>query len=363
MTEFTAPRATAFVIMPFGAAFDGIYNSFIQKELTAAGFVVARADEITSSESIISIIIRQIEDSCLVVADLTDSNPNVYYELALAHSLHKPVISLTQDTDDLPFDIKAYRAIGYSRDFESMDIARGELRKAAEGVLTGDTSFGNPFSDYKRIAVVPSCAERGGTPQRNGPTLEQSLQDEPLGIFEHQAAFEEGFDQLRQSTESIGTRTEESAHQIESITKQMAEGEGRPDVLRHRRQLAMILAQELNSYGRFLADQNEHYFEAIETTRPSLEAALDAAEPEDEKDSKALDELLETIKGVEDATRRFRDSTKNAAEAVSEMPHVERSLTRARNLVVEQMRRLAANVDQVLSMLARAKLILESKKG
>ena len=143
----------------------------------------------------------------------------------------------------------------------------------------------------------------------------------------------------------------------------MEEAEGRPDVLRHRRQLAMIMAQELNSYGRFLAERNDQYIEVIESTRPSLEAALVAEEPNDEKDAKALEDLLETIAAVEDSTRSVRDSMRNAAEAVSEMPHVERSLTRARNLVVEQMRRLVGNIDQVLSMLARANAILEAKNG
>ena len=363
MSLVESKQPTAFVIMPFGAAFDDIYSDFIQSQLASAGFAVTRADEITSSEIIMSTIIRQMEDACLVVADLTDSNPNVYYELALAHAMHKPVILLTQDIDELPFDIKAVQAIEYTRDFTRMDAARAELKKAAEGTLTGDTWFNNPYSDYRKIPVRPGCADQDGVSIAVDSSIDEAFEDEPLGIFEHQAAVEEGFDMLRQSTESIGIRTTETASKVDSIAKQMTDAEGRSDVLRHRRQLAMILAQELNSFGRFLADQNGQYSEAIESTRPSLEAALVAEEPNDEEGAKSLENLLETIAGVEDATRSFRDSIGNAADSVSEMPHVERSLTRARNLVVEQMRRLAGNIDQVLSMLARAKAILEAKSG
>ena len=352
--------------MPFGAGFDGIYNSFLKPTAEEAGFSVTRADELSGSENRVNTIIRGLEECCVVIADLTDSNPNVYYELALAHSMHKPVISLTQNVDELPFDIKTHGVIEYSRDFELMDDARKKLQAYASGVLTGETPFGNPFSDYKGIDISPDCAERSVESSQISELQDSEAGDEPPGLFEHQAAVEEGFERLRTSTESIGARTRQASGQLGSITNQLQESsdsaQPRPDALRHRRQLAMILATELNSYGRFLGQENGTYAEIVDTTRPALEASLRAAEPESDEDYDALEELYQTIESVERTTVLFRDNIDAAAAASADMPHMERSLTRSRNLVVEQLNRLSGNIEQLLAMLARAKSILESKR-
>jgi hypothetical protein len=49
-----------------------------------------------------------------MLADLTDKNPNVYYELGLAHAARKPVLLLTQDIEDVPFDLRGLRVITYA---------------------------------------------------------------------------------------------------------------------------------------------------------------------------------------------------------------------------------------------------------
>ena len=111
-------KPVAFVIMPFDEGFDEIYDDFIVKTLREAGLEVSRADDIQSSQNILKDIVRAIKNSSLIVADLTDSNPNVFYELGLGHALNKPVIMLTQGIEDLPFDLRSYRAIPYTTHFK-----------------------------------------------------------------------------------------------------------------------------------------------------------------------------------------------------------------------------------------------------
>lgn len=50
----------------------------------------------------------------LVVADMTDLNPNVMYEVGLVHGMNTPIIMITQDVEGLPFDLRSYRALDYS---------------------------------------------------------------------------------------------------------------------------------------------------------------------------------------------------------------------------------------------------------
>jgi len=106
--------------MPFSADFDEIYNLFIASTLSEVGYEVFRADNIVSQRNILDDIIESIKDSDLIVADLTGSNANVYYELGIVHAFRKPVILLTQSISDLPFDLRSYRAIHYNTHFAAI---------------------------------------------------------------------------------------------------------------------------------------------------------------------------------------------------------------------------------------------------
>ena len=90
----SAHQPRAFVIMPFNEHFDVIYNDFIKPVLEKNRFLVERADEIQGSQNIQRGIVGGIYNSELIVADLTEHNPNVYYELGLVHGLRKKLFFL-----------------------------------------------------------------------------------------------------------------------------------------------------------------------------------------------------------------------------------------------------------------------------
>ena len=98
--------------MPFDKEFEGVYLGFIKPVLTDAGFAVDRADDIESQQNILRDIIEKIDQSNLVIADLTGDNPNVFYELGLAHALRKPVILITQRVADVPFRLEILSIVG-----------------------------------------------------------------------------------------------------------------------------------------------------------------------------------------------------------------------------------------------------------
>lgn len=103
----------AFVIMCFDKDLTIIYEKVIKSILEIHHFKCVRADEITK----IGVITQQIEEwikKCdLIVCDLTYNSPNVFFELGMAHSLKKNVIHITQDTNNIPFDLKDIRMIPY----------------------------------------------------------------------------------------------------------------------------------------------------------------------------------------------------------------------------------------------------------
>ena len=99
-------------MMPFDASFRDVYDE-AKAELEALGYQCNRADDIWNNQHILDDIIELIETAAVVVCDLSNRNPNVFYEAGIAHTLGKEVILLTQSDNDVPFDLRSIRHIGY----------------------------------------------------------------------------------------------------------------------------------------------------------------------------------------------------------------------------------------------------------
>ena len=139
---------TVFVLMPFKNRLESVYRSFIKPAFEGAGFQVLRADDISSQRNILQDIVNSIESADLIVADLTDSNQNVYYELGVAHARGKPAFLMVQNIDDVPFDLQSYRIFQYSMNPDALEDAKARLSSDATRIAAGEMRFGNPVSDF-----------------------------------------------------------------------------------------------------------------------------------------------------------------------------------------------------------------------
>lgn len=117
-----------FVLIPFNEKFKGVYN-LIKKTVEEFEIQCLRADEIFGPSVIIDDIYHYIKKSSFLIADVTGRNPNVFYELGYAHAHQKNVILLTQDSNDVPFDIKHIRYIEYKDNVEGSKDLEMKLRK------------------------------------------------------------------------------------------------------------------------------------------------------------------------------------------------------------------------------------------
>jgi hypothetical protein len=109
---FRTKKKRLFIISPIGKEgsetrnfFDKVKRHIIYKAAEGKGYSPYRGDEIREPGKITSQIIRRLRDDDLVIADISTSNPNVFYELAIRHAVQKPVILIGQNTDNIPFDI------------------------------------------------------------------------------------------------------------------------------------------------------------------------------------------------------------------------------------------------------------------
>ncbi len=106
-----APRC--FIMMKFGAPWSTAVAGTIREVCRQRGVVAIRGDDIFSPTDILDDIWQQIMEADFVIADLTERNTNVFYELGMAHAVGKPVILLSQHEEDVPIDLKTRRWLPY----------------------------------------------------------------------------------------------------------------------------------------------------------------------------------------------------------------------------------------------------------
>jgi catechol 2,3-dioxygenase-like lactoylglutathione lyase family enzyme len=102
-----------FVLMPFHPPFDDVYNSIVRPAVEGAKLVCRRADELTGPGIIIDEIVEQIREARFLIADFSEPNFNVSYEIGVAHAFNKTVILMSDKATPIPFDIGAIRCIRY----------------------------------------------------------------------------------------------------------------------------------------------------------------------------------------------------------------------------------------------------------
>jgi hypothetical protein len=133
----------AFIAMPFGPELDDVEKA-IREACKYAGFNPLRADDIFRPGVVIDQIFDQLLKSDCVVGVLTGKNPNVYYEIGIAHGMSKPAILLHSKGNfgSLPFDIKHNRVIPYEpgKAREVISLIQAQLEFIKSSLTGGITS-------------------------------------------------------------------------------------------------------------------------------------------------------------------------------------------------------------------------------
>ncbi len=151
---------TVFVIQPFVAGPD-VFANIIEPAVATAGAQVIRADEIVSTGMILEGIFKTIEESDLIIADLTGRNPNVMYELGFAHALKKPVILMLQGQEQTPFDLATVRILRYATGIIGIMMAKSELEKMIAEALSNPGLFSaRPKTDKSLNTVFLSYSHK-----------------------------------------------------------------------------------------------------------------------------------------------------------------------------------------------------------
>ncbi len=226
------PRNTCFVMMPFEEPFPVPYKYVIEPAIRAAGLEPQLATSLFRSSGIMGDIWQMVQDAKVLLAVLTDRNPNVFYELGLAHAIGKPVVLVSETLDDVPFDLQSYRVQTYKMaDPRWGDGLQVRITKALKETLADAASaVPSMFAE-----IVPSQAPTKDEYELRLGELEHRIMD-----IERQALFDYD-DPL--STENLNT----IGRAIESVKRLKRQGV-------HRSKVENFM---IRSFPRLSRDQRE----------------------------------------------------------------------------------------------------------
>ncbi|NYI42910.1 hypothetical protein [Demequina lutea] len=134
---------------------------------------IDRADRMADPGEITPAIVNAIVDADLIIADLSDANPNVYYELAIAHAFAKPVIHIIEEGHRPRFDVKDVRAFPYAIDIDKALLAQASLGDAARIA----TERGNQPTLVSRAAELRASAASENPVERQLAELRELVLD------------------------------------------------------------------------------------------------------------------------------------------------------------------------------------------
>ncbi len=150
------PQKNCFVIMPFSETntcseddWTAIFDLVITLAVKEAGYnyQCTRNDQYVGS--IIKNIVENLKFSDLVIADLTDKNPNVFYELGVRHTFNTPTILISQNLEDIPSDLKGYMSIKYSLSPAGVDKFKADIKKAIKKIEDSNGKINySPVGDF-----------------------------------------------------------------------------------------------------------------------------------------------------------------------------------------------------------------------
>ena len=161
-------RKLCFVISPIGdpgtptrKRADQVLKHVIRPAAEQCGYHAQRSDDISQPGIITNQVIQNLLEAPLVIADLTERNPNVFYEVAIRHLVRKPLVQMIEVTEQIPFDLAASRMIKIDhKDLDSAEEATKGLIAQIQAVEKDSSLVDNPIS----VAIDLNTLKTTGKP-------------------------------------------------------------------------------------------------------------------------------------------------------------------------------------------------------
>lgn len=336
-------KPTAFIIGPIGdrdaerdsparlAYEDGIetLENIIFPACKSLGIEAFRADHIARTGEIPEQVFRSLRDCAIVIADVTDANPNVMYELGLRHTTDKLTIQIGE-RGRLPFDISAIRTILFKRTEVGMiEATRALVRALAIGVDSGGD----------RVAATRIWHEKM-LPASIPVVVDDDEGDDEVGFLEHLSEMEENIhligEDLAAASSAMDEMTRIFSDGVERINRISASARYSANKL----SIADNIAAQLMLPASRLTQISEDYAKHVERAEPGMLYLLNSmiASPEQLKEAPefpaAIRALVEGAAASMVHAAEFDRSVTETGRATRSMKRVALSISKGINRMI-----------------------------
>ena len=157
-------KVRCFIVMPFSLEWSDDVHRTLSSACKSADVQPVRGDDVFTPTDILVDIWQSINGADFVIADITGRNPNVLYELGIAHTLAKPVLIISRNAADIPIDLSTRRVILYGQ-------SAGDWREDLG--IKASKAIKEILSTYGLNSTAPDLEERGAAQGRPG-NIEQA---------------------------------------------------------------------------------------------------------------------------------------------------------------------------------------------
>jgi hypothetical protein len=156
-------RIRCFIVMPFSLEWSNDVHRVLANACRSVSVLPVRGDDVFTPTDILNDIWHGIHGAGFVIADITGRNPNVLYELGIAHTLGKPVLIISRNAADIPIDLSTRRVILYGGGNDwTVDLESKVTRAIAEIVSAYGLVSTEPRPE--RVSAAPAVAAGIGRP-------------------------------------------------------------------------------------------------------------------------------------------------------------------------------------------------------
>lgn len=131
-----------------------IFKYIIKPAVEESGLGYECERSVAARENIIKGILDALNQANVVIADLTDNNPNVFYELGVRHTLTNRTILIAQGEEHIPFDLKPYPVAFYSESPAKITEFKADIKKKLKDIETNPERADNPVADFLQLRNI-----------------------------------------------------------------------------------------------------------------------------------------------------------------------------------------------------------------
>ena len=346
--------STTFVLMPLSKEFDPVYSDFIKPVLEDAGFDVLRANDIRSTQNVMRDIFEAITKSDLIVADLTGSNPNVFYELGIAHALKRPVILLTQIIDDVPFDLRTYRLIEYNTYFTEIGKAKQILADYATKFRDGVLPTRDPVTDFFPDGYSPILANDAET-GAGGP-----VNAEAPGFLDSLVETEDHFNAMAEIVRRLDSSLTDMTNGLTEATGNLDRINANPNQssAKAAQNVCRRLGTKIGAFNDVLEPANVEFAEVVNEAQETVAAVLSfqgehiestSSQVAEQRESlQALAEQRESLQALVDSGTGALDALNYLVSGFEAFPRMERRLEKEVQIGINGLHNMVGSLSRLV---------------